>query len=118
MNERTLHPGRPKAENSRKLHSISQEVERLGRVSERPNISLKERIALRVAEAAAMVGLSEGAFREHLLPCCPKVYVGRALLIPRRIFEKWLEKRALEEAEPVGDTVDELLARVDADTSD
>jgi hypothetical protein len=78
-------------------------------------LCLCDRIALRVPEAAAMVGLSEGAFREHLLPHCPKLYAGRALVIPRRPFEDWLERRALEAAEPVGESVEELLAQVDAD---
>ncbi len=78
-------------------------------------LCLRDRIALRVHEAAAMVGLSEGAFREHMLPKCPKVYAGRALVIPRRAFEDWLERRALEESELVDDTVDQLLARVDSD---
>ncbi len=78
-------------------------------------LQLRDRIALRISEAAAMVGLSEGAFRDHWLRECPKAYAGRALVIPRRAFEDWLERRALEETEPVGGTVDELLARVESD---
>ena len=78
-------------------------------------LHLRDRIALRISEAAAMVGLSEGAFRDHWLRECPKVYAGRALVIPRRPFEDWLERRALEESELVDDNVDGLFAQVDSD---
>ena len=77
-------------------------------------LDLTTRIALRIDEAAATMGLSEGAFREHILPACPKLYAGRAVVIPKRLFEHWVEQLALEEApEGVGEgDADELLRRV------
>ena len=61
-------------------------------------VPLSERLAYRIEEAAQLVGLSPRAFRDHLLPTCPKLYAGRAIVIPRRLFEAFLESLAQEEA--------------------
>jgi hypothetical protein len=68
-------------------------------------IPLSERVALRIDEAAASVGLSERSFRDHFLadPACPRIYSGKRVLIPRRLFEQYVEKRV--EAEPEPDSV-------------
>lgn len=73
---------------------------------------LSDRIAVRIDEAAALVGLSENAFRDHLLPACPKVYAGRAVLIPLRSFQAFIEGLALGEACETKATADELLCAV------
>jgi excisionase family DNA binding protein len=45
-----------------------------------------------VAEAAALLGISEDAIYEDCRRgCFPHVKVGRRVLIPRRRFEAWLD---------------------------
>ncbi len=62
-------------------------------------VPIGERLALRIEEAAVLVGLSERSFRDHLLadPSCPRVYIGKSVRIPRRLFAEYLEKRAERE---------------------
>ena len=76
---------------------------------------LADRLALRIEEAAASIGLSEGAFSAHILPRCPKLYAGRAVVIPKRLFERFLETCALEEGKVVGDSVEDLLHAIEVD---
>lgn len=68
-------------------------------------LRLQERAALRIEEAAALVGLSERAFRDHLLPFCPKFRVGRSVRIPVRRFLEFVENL------PDGDAADRESAR-------
>ena len=74
---------------------------------------LADRVALRIEEAAATLGLSEGAFRTHILPACPKVHVGRSVLIPKRLFEQHIEHLAKEETQETQETAEQLLARTE-----
>ena len=57
---------------------------------------LCDQVALRIEEAASLVGLSERSFRDHVLadPDCPRFYAGKSIRLPRRLFEKYIEKRA------------------------
>ena len=48
-----------------------------------PELDLRNRLALSIAEAAQVVGLSENAFR-NVLSDIERVYVGRRVLIPVR----------------------------------
>ena len=61
------------------------------------SLPLSERLGLRIEEAAQLVGLSTRAFRDHILadPKCPRFFCGRSLRIPRRLFERYIEQRAL-----------------------
>ena len=77
---------------------------------------LSDRIAVRIDEAAALLGLSENAFRDHLLPDCPKLYAGRAVLIPLRKLQAFIENLALGEVGETEATAAELLADIDAGT--
>ena len=63
-------------------------------------IPLPERIALRVEEAAALVGLSQRSFRDHFLsdPACPRFYAGRSVRLPRQLLEKYIEARAASDS--------------------
>ena len=56
-----------------------------------------ERIALRVEEAAALVGLSERSFRDHFLsdPACPRFYAGKSVRLPLRLLEEYIEALAM-----------------------
>ena len=76
-------------------------------------LRLANRLALRVSEVATALGLSEGAFREHLLPTCPKIHAGRTVLIPVEPLKKYLEARAAEDGQEIGESVDALFERVD-----
>ena len=83
-------------------------------LASRPEASgLTDRVALRIEEAAACIGLSERAFREHLLPRCPKLYAGRAVVIPTRPFVAFIEALAADEEQETQETAASLLARVD-----
>jgi hypothetical protein len=77
--------------------------------------NLAGRLALRPKEAAEALGVSEGAFRTHLLPRCPKFYVGRSLRIPRDQFEQFVGELAQEENQN-SSAARTLLDRVSFDT--
>ena len=83
--------------------------EAAGRSFERPGLA--DRVGLRIEEAAAALGLSERAFRDHILPGCPKVYAGRSVVIPKRLFEQHLERLAKGEGQETQETAEELLTR-------
>ena len=74
---------------------------------------LADRVGLRIEEAAAALGLSERAFRDHILPGCPKIYAGRSVVIPKKLFERHVERLAQEEEQETQETATELLARVE-----
>ncbi len=73
---------------------------------------LWSRTALRIDEAASMLGLSEGAFREHVLPGCPKFFAGKAVLIPREPFERYIGELGESEGLERRISADDLLDRV------
>jgi excisionase family DNA binding protein len=55
------------------------------------DIDLRNRLALSIAEAAKVVGLSEATFRTAL-PDIERVYVGRRVLIPVSALNTWLKR--------------------------
>jgi hypothetical protein len=69
-------------------------------------------LAVTVPEAAALLGLSEGAFRTYLLPDCPKLYIGRSVRIPLRGLTQFVEERAQAESQHQRESAAELMARV------
>ena len=75
-------------------------------------VNPSERLALDVEQAAALVGLSTRAFREYLLPRCPKFYVGRRILIPRRPFERFVDELARDESDRQEATASDLMSRI------
>ncbi len=77
-------------------------------------LHLADRVGLRIEDAAAAIGLSERAFREHVLPRCPKFYAGRSVVIPKRAFEQFIEGLSQEEREQTAETARELLARTES----
>ena len=64
-----------------------------------------QRLALTIPEAAASLGISETAFRDHLFAGCPKFHAGRAVRVPLRRFEKYVSGLADSE----DDTAEGLL---------
>ena len=71
-----------------------------------------KRAALRIEEAAESVGLSERAFRDHLLPRCPKFHAGTAVRIPTQLFLEFIAGLALEEQQSSQESAAELLTRI------
>lgn len=87
-------------------------------MNERPNraraavsVDLRTRLALRPAEAAATLGLSERAFREiaHQLP---NVRFGRSPRFPVEGLRRWLEEHARAEADRSRQLAEDLVGRV------
>lgn len=74
-------------------------------------IDLRNRLALSIAEAAQVVGLSENAFRS-VLPAIERVYVGRRILIPVKALEEWLHSQSKINESRDGEIVSELLKAV------
>ena len=74
-------------------------------------LALADRLALRPAEAAQALGLSERTFRV-LLPRIPHLRTeeGGAVLIPVRALEKWLEEEARAEGSRAERVADEILS--------
>ncbi len=69
-------------------------------------------LAVTVSEAAALLGLSEGAFRTHLLPDCPKFYIGRSVRIPLGGLTRFVEELAQAESHQQRESATKLLERV------
>ena len=69
-------------------------------------------LAVTVSEAAALLSLSEGAFRTYLLPGCPKFYIGRSVRIPLGGLTRFVEELAQAESHQQREPAAELLARV------
>jgi hypothetical protein len=74
-------------------------------------LRLANRLALRPKEAAAVLGLSERAFRT-LLPSLPHVRAGGAVLVPVEALRRWLDEQAAREPERVDAIVTETLRSI------
>jgi hypothetical protein len=79
------------------------------------SLRLADRLALRPAEAAAALGLSERAFRS-LLPRLPHVRAGSAVLVPVDALRRWLDQeakaRAVEKRARIESVVREGLSKL------
>lgn len=74
-------------------------------------LRLADRLALRPKEAAAVLGLSERAFRA-LLPSLPHVRAGGAVLVPVDALRRWLDEQAAREPERVEAIVSDTLRSI------
>ena len=74
-------------------------------------LELESRLALRPAEAARALGLSERALRS-LLPQLPTVRAGGAVLIPVESLREWLRSRARAEGDEVDQAVQDALKKI------
>ena len=61
-------------------------------------LCLEDRLALRPAEAARALGIGERTLRA-LLPKIPHIRLDSAVLIPKKMLERWLEERASSPAD-------------------
>jgi hypothetical protein len=75
-----------------------------------PVVPLGERLALRPAEAAAVLGISESALRA-LAPELPRIVRNRLVLYPTSGLEEWLRREARREGDPIGAAAVLALAR-------
>jgi excisionase family DNA binding protein len=80
-------------------------------VSDEP-LNLADRLALSVAEAARVLGVSKRHL-ESLLPELPHVRLGGRLVIPVGPLRKWLEKHCEIEERRIDKAVDEVLQGFD-----
>ena len=71
-------------------------------------VQLSARLALRPAEAAQALGLSERTLRQ-ILPELPHVRVGGAVLLPVEGLQTWLREQSKAERSRVDKTVNEIL---------
>ena len=71
-------------------------------------IALTDRLALRPAEAARALGVSERTLRQ-LLPQLPHLRAGTAVLIPVEGLREWLREQAQTEPSRVDAAVGEVL---------
>ena len=74
-------------------------------------VRLTDRLALRPREAAAVLGLSERAFRT-LLPSMPHIRAGGAVLIPVEALRRWLDEQARREPDRLDAIVGETLRSI------
>ena len=72
---------------------------------------LSNRLALRPAEAARALGLSERALRA-LLPQLPVVRAGGAVLIPVEQLREWLQERARAAGNEANKAVRDALKKI------
>jgi excisionase family DNA binding protein len=70
---------------------------------------LENRLALRPAEAAKALGVSENHFNKSVLPQLPVVRSGRCILIPRTSLEAWLDDNSEEAVGDIDSVVADLL---------
>ena len=74
----------------------------------KPQERATERLALRPAEVAKALGLSERTVRQ-ILPELPHVRIGTAVVVPIDLLREWLRDRAQQEQGAVDRAVDEVL---------
>ena len=74
-------------------------------------LNLDSRLALRPAEAARALGISERTFRS-LLPRIPHIRLDGAVLIPRKALEVWLDEKASVPADRSKEIAEELTRAI------
>ena len=77
-------------------------------------LHLADRLALRPAEVARALGLSERSVRQ-ILPELPHTRIGTAVVVPVDELRRWLRDRAQQERGAVDRAVDEVLAQLQPD---
>ncbi len=71
-------------------------------------LPLGDRLALKVDEAARVVGVSERHLRS-ILSSIPHLYLGNRLVIPVKPFEDWLREQAKTEKARADQIAEEVL---------
>lgn len=76
--------------------------------AEKGGVRLADRIALRPAEAADALGISERTLRT-LMPLLPFVRLGGVVLLPLRDLERWLSEQARAQVDAHRERVDDIV---------
>ena len=87
----------------------------MSRSSPEPRAELTDRLALRPAEVAGALGLSERTIRQ-ILPQLPHLRVGGAVLVPVEGLREWLRTQSRIEGSTVDRAVKEVLASLEKDS--
>ena len=80
-------------------------------------LKLESRLALRPAEAARALGLSERALRQ-ILPRIPHLHAGSAVLIPVDSLRDWLREQEQVRQREMSTTVREIVESLDDSRND
>jgi excisionase family DNA binding protein len=88
-----------------------QTPQKVGAEVSHERLDLADRLALRPAEAARALGISERTLRS-LLPQLPVVRAGGAVLIPVDALRGWLRDRARNGQDEVNEAVRDALKKV------
>jgi excisionase family DNA binding protein len=83
-------------------------------MAELEHLNLADRLALRPAEVARALGVSERSVRQ-ILPELPHTRIGTAVVVPIDDLKQWLRDRAKQERSAVDQAVDEVLTQLEAD---
>ena len=76
------------------------------------SVDLANRLALRPAEVAAALGISESALR-RVAPELPRVQIGGLFVYPVAALAKWLDAKATEGESATDRTVREILDSIE-----
>ena len=76
-------------------------------MAEKP-LALSDRLGLRPAEVARVLGLSERSIRQ-ILPELPHLRIGSSVVIPVDSLREWLRERAKAERGRVEQVTEEIL---------
>ena len=88
-----------------------QTPQKVGAEVRQERLYLADRLALRPAEAARALGISERTLRS-LLPQLSVVRTGGAVLIPVEALREWLRDRASKRQDKLNEAVREALKKV------
>jgi excisionase family DNA binding protein len=88
-----------------------QTLQKVGAEVSQERLYLADRLALRPAEAARALGISERTLRS-LLPQLPVVRTGGAVLIPVEALREWLRDRARNGHDQVNEAVRDAVEKV------
>ena len=75
-------------------------------------LDLQNRVALRIPEAAQVLGICENTVRQ-ILPELPHFHIGRRVLFPTEGLREWVRERAEAEKSRIDDAVDDVLRAVE-----
>ena len=74
-------------------------------------VDLQGRLALRIPEAAQVLGICENTLRQ-ILPELPHFHIGKSVRLPVEPLREWVRKRAEAEKNRVDEVVEDVLRAV------
>ena len=92
------------------LHVVSKARNREAKTAQEP-LNLQGRLALRIPEAAQVLGICENTLRQ-ILPELPHFHIGRSVRLPVEPLREWVRKQAEVEKSRVDEAVEDVLRSV------